>query len=404
MKTFIASVAALIAGISCTPMNQANSGTDEPAKDLPALSRTEIRATSQAAESINRLAFRLANVAHTTPGENRLISPYSIWTCLALLREGTAGESKNLLSEALFANPSTASDAIDGQRILGQRMVGTGSFTTANSIWLIGNLSLKSPYVQTANQQFAAEIRETASPAETVGLINDWVKSKTKDRIQKLFDILTNDTQLVLANALTFDGKWETTFDKSRTKNLDFTTTNGKVSVPTLSDARVLYFSSIDGAKMIRLDYAGGEFGLEILLPKPGAPLVAQADQWKALSSSLKVAQNVPIQLPKFKLSDELDLREPMAALGLGPLFDAIDITTMTDAMPKAALDQAVHKTFIELDEEGTKAAAVTGLSVQSVVSIQEFDFIADRPFLYAIKHIPSGTILFLGAIEDPSK
>jgi len=243
--------------------------------------------------------------------------------------------------------------------------------------------------------------------------INRWVEDHTNDRIQDLMPAGSVGplTRLVLANAVFFKGDWAKQFKASATFSEQFKTdAGGQVVVPMMSQEASFQYGQHPGLQVLSMPYAGGDLSMVILLPEANdglqkleAELSAETlKQWTGRLRKTKIV----VQVPKFKAESSFGLNPTMQAMGMTDAFTAgkADFSGMSDR-DGLFISDAVHKAFIEVNEEGTEAAAATGIAIRPM-SAQPMPvvFHADHPFLYLIRHEATGAILFMGRMMDPSK
>ena len=249
-------------------------------------------------------------------------------------------------------------------------------------------------------------------PDAARGIINAWVEKETHDKIKNLIPkgALTPLTKLVLTNAIYFKGTWEVPFEKSQTKAGPFHAGSEKQEVPLMNRHAAMSYAETPDYQAIELPYKGRETSMLVWLPRKAEGL---ADLEKALSgaaiaATVKAMQSrvtVDLTLPRFKVETESSLQEPLAALGMKDVFDEqkADLTGMHSGREALSISAVIHKAFVDVNEEGTEAAAATGVVVGATsvqLPVEPKVFRADRPFLFAIRHIPSSTVLFLGRLS----
>jgi serpin B len=279
----------------------------------------------------------------------------------------------------------------------------------ANSVWYREGLAVDTTFLERVRTAFEAEVDgvDFLDPA-TVGRINGWVDDKTRGTIDKLVDRLPPSTVLLLLNAVYFNGAWTHAFDPDETRSGPFTRGDGTpVTVDFMTRSRAeVRLGSWEGHRVLELPYGGEAYAMTVVLPEEGtAPQDVAADldpaAWSALAGALAEAE-ADVALPKFELEWQRTLNEDLRALGMEDAFlpGAADFTRMVPA-GGIWVDQVLQKSFVKVDEAGTEAAAVTGVIVTD--SAGPLPFRADRPFLLAIRERLSGTLLFLGIVDDPS-
>lgn len=369
----------------------------------------QAKAAMQLAGSRDQFAFALKNeMAKAQPGVNSCFSPLSIQLCLSMLLNGAAGSSQEDLKKTLSLGDQQLATVNLANRHLLEALSGK-EFTVANSIWMHGEVQPKPAFESVMTSDYKGEFFAVAEfDKAAVDQVNQWTADRTKGRITKLFDSFFPLTRVVLVNALTFDGKWTQPFNKERTKEADFHLSPGKVvQVPTMHQTEDLDYAELEGVKTLRLDYVGKQFAMVFLLPpaeQKAADFFAKLTpaQLKSYMSKLH-ATNVQVAIPKFELRSKYDLKPILSPLGMAPLFASGDFSGISDAVKDAKIAQVVHQTYIKVHEEGTEAAAATGVTV-AVKSLpaEPPSFRADRPFVYAIVHRPTGAIVFFGLVSDP--
>jgi serpin B len=295
--------------------------------------------------------------------------------------------------------------------------------SVANSLWMQKGRPWRASYLATARDDFRAglfEVDFARNPDAAADRINRWVEKETRDRIQKLIGpgTLTPETRLVLANAIYFKARWESEFKKSSTEPLDFTRTDGtKVKAPLMFQRSDFGLREEEGLQVLRMPYDGGACALYVLLPAKhdGLPelerkFTAEAlERWTG-TKDLR-GERVNVWLPRFKFTVPVQLNGALQRMGMKEAFsDAANFKGMTDSADPLKITDVLHKAFVELDEQGTEAAAATAAAVAALTAAPQRpdppvkEFRADRPFLFALVHEPTGAPLFLGRVLDPTK
>lgn len=298
------------------------------------------------------------------------------------------------------------------------------SLNIANRLFGQEGFAFCRPFLKQVDALFAAPLQKMdfrkKGDAER-GKINAWVEKQTHDRIKDLIpsEGLTSDTTLVLVNALYFKAAWESGFAKSATKDVPFHLSSGSTEkVPSMVKQENLRYHRGKGFKSVALPYVGGALQLLVLVPDEVdglAKLEAALDHKTLLECGKADHREVHLELPKFRLTAaSMNLNEPLMRLGLKTAFDdppqSADFNEMAPKKPDdyLAIAKVFHKTFIELNEEGTEAAAATAVLIMRATAAmpstppKPIVLKADRPFLFAIQHQSTGACLFLGRIADP--
>ena len=279
----------------------------------------------------------------------------------------------------------------------------------ANSLWLDDTLKLKTPYQRTMAQKFRATIEQTdfdGDPLGSAGKVNRWASQKTRGKIS---NVLAPDPSIraVLANAIYFKGNWSEQFDAKRTRPATFFAAGGtRVKANMMHQSKSFAYAETPELQAIKLPYQGDELEMTLLLPSKNSSLSALEKNFSPswLRSLAFRRQPVNTSIPKFKLEAKYKLKQPLTRMGMGRAFsNGANFARMSPESLK--IDKVNHDTYVEVDEKGTEAAAVTTVTMVRTTSVarRPVAFRADRPFLFTITHRPSRTQLFLGRITNPN-
>lgn len=393
-----------------------------------------------AANAINALGVDLLRQsAH--PGENALLSPYSIQSALAMTYAGAEGDTRIEMAKVLhypkddsvvhrsFAALRKALDDVmqKSAREAEQTQKWGGkmdpiTLNTANRLFGQTGYAFREPFLELVKNNYGAPFEPMDFAGNFVGAtkhINGWVEDQTRQRIRNLIpDGALNDlTRLVLVNAIYLKAPWADAFYEPATKPQPFHLgANNLISVPTMTATRSLGYARRDGFTVLAKPYRGGEFQFLILLPDKvdGLAAVEKALTVRQLADGARLnSQEVILYLPKFKLEPPaMALGRELQALGMKTAFDQPPRSANFDRIaPRRANDyiyisEVFHKTFLALDEKGTEAAAATAVVVVVKSGVREkpkpIEVRVDHPFLFAIQHRASGACLFLGHVNDP--
>ena len=367
----------------------------------------------------NAIAFKFYAREAAKPG-NVFFSPYSIQTAFAMVYEGARGKTAKEIA-SVFAFQEKTADLRSSLGVLKKDLAAAAKgaeFNQANSFWAQKDYKFLPAYLKTLRRSYGAEARQVnfkTKAEEARGEINGWTEKRTKGKIKDLFPEGSLDplSRLVLVNAVYFKGTWQEPFKKEMTSDADFTKAGGekiKVKMMAASGTRNAEYSENEELQALRLPYKGGGLSMVVLLPRPGKGLAATeksltGEKLESLRKGL-AERKVKVFLPKFTFSSGFVLNDALAELGMPAAFGlGADFSGM-DGTDKLYIQKAFHKAFVEVNEEGTEAAAATGVAM-GVKSMPSFDFAlfrADRPFLFLIEDSKSGLILFMGRMEDPLK
>jgi serpin B len=387
-----------------------------PAEPLPAI-RPGAR---EAAAAVNAFAFDLYAQLRARPG-NLCLSPYSIHTALAMAHEGAAKQTADQLAAALHLTPI----AREGQRVLHTRLQAPGNhgfeLAVANRLWLGRAANALPAYSTRLASDFLADAQTVDFSTPTaINTINAWASQRTHGRIPAVLapGDVSSATALVLTNALYFKGNWDIPFQKSATKEGDFfPAPERKTRAMLMFQNKKHAYAYIEAAgtvpafRALSLDYTGGDLAMLLLLPDLG-----QLDQLEAALTDQLVTDvlqhishtQLPVTLPRFTITDSFSLRPTLESLGITSAFDSktadfSNISPLPNSEP-LFLSAVLHRTFIEVNEEGTEAAAVTvaGATAASAIPMKPAEFKADHPFLFLLRDQGTGAILFLGRFNTP--
>jgi len=380
---------------------------------------------AKVAEGCNRFAFDLYARLKGAEG-NLFLSPYSISTALTMTYAGARGETADQMAKVLCL-PASGEDVHGAYGALQNDLNAAGAkgafdLVVANRLWGQKGYGFLPDYLALVEKKYGAGLEQVDFAGATEAArqtINVWIEKQTRDKIKDLLKpgVLDAMTRLVLTNAIYFKGKWAEEFDKKLTRDEDFfLTPEKKVAAPLMHQkAKFGYFEG-DGLQALELPYQGDRLTMVVLLPKRNVPPGAK-DGLAALETALsaeKLAEwigqlrrrEVQVALPRFKTTAEFSLAETLVAMGMADAFNpnAADFSGMTGTKD-LFISAVVHKAFVDVNEEGTEAAAATGVVV-GVTSMPEPPpvFRADHPFLFLIRDTKTGAILFLGRILDPTK
>ena len=351
---------------------------------------------------------------------NLFLSPFSISTALGMAAAGAKGKTRAEMDAVLHLPPDApAAFGAVFKSLNEQPDAAKRGFTlaTANALWAQQGYPWKPEYKTLVAADYGAglfdvDFKGAAEAARAT--INAWVEKETHDKIKDLLPegSVAADTRLVLTNAIYFKGDWADPFKKEATKDLAFTTASGtKVEAPLMHRVGAYDYAEADGYQVLDLPYAGKRVSMTVILPTKPDGLAAvekelTGDALGAMLKRLRRERVVRVHLPKFKAEKAFELSGPLQALGMKAAFGAADFSGMSTA-ESLSISAVLHKAFVDVNEEGTEAAAATAIVFARPVSLkprpQPKHFRADRPFLYLIRDHQTGTVLFLGRLSDPT-
>lgn len=368
-----------------------------------------------AANAINRFGLALHKVL-PKPTENLVYSPFSVAAAMSMTLAGARGRTASEIVSALsLQNPDTVH--ADLKDLMAGLITGAGSndkLAIANALWLQQGASILTPFLDTVRQNYQAEskaldFQRAAEPSRQE--INRWVADHTAGKILDLLGpgTITPLTRLVLTNAIYFKGSWASAFDPSRTSDEPFYLNGGStVSTPMMHREGRYGYSASGDMQVLELPYKDGRLSMVILLPakKDGlAKLESQlTDENLRKWAAAGPARTVHVTLPKFKLSSGFSLNEALRQVGIRDAFtDAADFSGI-NGQKNLSLTAVMHKAMIEVNEQGTEAAAATGavIGLTSTMRPEPDAFRADHPFLYLIRDRKTNCLLFAGRVVNP--
>ena len=405
----------LVVFLAATACSDPSGPADGPTPRITQLPRALSTGEQAVITASNAFGFGLLReLDRTRADSNIFMSPLSASMALGMTMNGAAGETFEEMRRALaFGTASRAEinasyrSLIDMLRALDP----TVDFRIANSIWYRTGFPFESAFLDEARQYFDAKVAGLDfNAASAVPTINDWVKQSTNSKIDKIVDPpIDPDVVMYLINAIYFNGAWTARFEKDQTRPDQFTTIDGTTApIDMMRRTDTVRVAETPDLQVVELPYGGGAYAMTILLPKPGKAvrdLVASLspDSWQTAVGS-GAAREVELQMPKFKLRWEAVLNEPLQSLGMQLPFRGglADFTRMSSDGKRLYISRVKQKSYVDVHEEGTEAAAVTSVEIRVVCACGPQVIRIDRPFVFAIRERLSGTILFMGKIVRP--
>jgi serpin B len=355
--------------------------------------------------------------------DNLFYSPYSISLALAMTYAGARGETAQQMADTLhFTLPQAllhpAFNSLDlelserGQGAKGKDGEGF-RLNIVNAIWGQKDYKFLPTFLDTLAENYGAGLRLldfVGAPEESRLTINNWVSDQTEGRIEELIPqgLISAITRLVLTNAIYFNAAWQHPFNQDMTEDGPFYLLDGgKVTVPMMRQTELFGYTEGDGYQAVELEYDGGELSMIILLP--------QVDRFETFEASLDTQlvdaivkdlepRRIDLMMPRFEFESSFSLREVLAQMGMPVAFSgSADFSGMTGNYDLFIAD-VVHKAFVSVDEAGTEAAAATAVGMElTAVPEEPVEVTIDRPFIFLIRDIQTGTILFVGRIMNTS-
>ena len=360
----------------------------------------------------------LKEITKEQPEKNVFISPYSVSTVLQMVENGAGGATKKEMRETLGITAMSQTAQNDANRELSQSIHAATSnlvLSTANAVWYRKGIAVKPEFIAVNRQSYQATVAALNfdDPA-SVGIINSWVSDQTHGRIPGMLSgPIEPATYLYLANAVYFKGQWTKPFEAKDTKDREFHLRRGSLKkLPMMNQGGSFSYRRGTGYQAVRLTYEGWNLGMYVFLPDANSSpekllAIMNGDNWQRITKPGFSDRDGTLMLPRFKFEYGVDLARPLQALGIKSAFAQTANFTALCNEP-VFISEAKQKTFVEVNEKGTEAAAVTGLTMQTssfeMNPPKPFKMIVDRPFLVVIEDSASNTILFMGVIFDPAQ
>ncbi len=408
MKNFLFFAAVLLFAASCK-----KNGDDSiiPAKPIDLTTRS---AEKVAADNAFAFEFFRETLAVADDKTNAFVSPLSLTMALGMLYNGTSPDAAVEMATALGVGDFTPEEINVHYQALVRALLAADPRTTlsiANSIWARESYPVKPAFYDVNRTYYDAEVQSRDfSLQATLDEINRWCADKTNDRIPEILKIIPDDAVMYLINAVYFKGQWKFEFDKAETRDEYFRLADGsRKSVKMMSQEADLSYYWDETLNCVDLPYGNDAFSMMVMMPtrEDGSldELIAalDADTYGKVADGLHET-GVMLKLPRWKQGCEFLLKDAVENLGIGRIFAPGNLDNIADDS-RLFVSEIKQKTFVEVTEEGTEAAAVTSVEA-GVTSVGpgsgSMFFIADRPFLYLIRERSTGAILFMGRMDNP--
>ncbi len=393
--------------------------------------KTQMENTTQTSNNIqqmprslqnNMYAFDVFKILSQENSGNMILSPFSISTALAMTYAGAKEKTADQMQKTLYFNENNESFHKEFSEWK-EQILALGSendqLQSANSLWAQKDFHFVEDYFQLIEQYYQSSLYRVDyknTDREIIrNEINDWVAGKTNDLIRELIKpgVLVEDTRLVLINAIYFLSQWKIAFDSNSTREDKFYVENdNSVKVPFMYMKDVLNYFENEQMQLLEMEYEGSDFSMVAVLPSESSSIQQLLDEtqgeefWNLLEKM--EMQEAEVLFPSFRTRSSFDLEEVLSSMGMPLAFsNKADFSGMTQEND-LKIDKVIHEAYIDVNEEGTEAAASTAVVMIRKTSTIDQEpikvFRADRPFIYFIKENKSNTILFLGKVTDPSK
>lgn len=389
----------------------ASDDSDEDGDEAMDDEQPEASGEEAAAESVN--AFSHALFERTDEG-NAVFSPTSISTAMAMVYAGAGGETAEQIASAMVYPDAAVeslgalSQALDGRDIEGDEK--SLVLDIANDLWVDDGLDIGESYLETVDAEFGAEptgLDFADAPDEARNEINERVAEQTREKIEELVseEMITDQTRTILTNAVYFEGSWATPFDEEETQAASFDTGDEEVDVDMMKQTEYFRRGDGDNFKALQMGYHGDDLAALVVLPDEGAMDEVEADfDADTFANTVEELEReyVRLQFPRFEVQERLTLGETLQEMGIEAAFS--EEADFDGIHPDLFLEAVVHEAVMEVDEEGTEAAAATaaGMGITSQPP-EPSEFVVDRPFFFYVYDRPTGAIVFATRVVDPS-
>jgi serpin B len=348
-------------------------------------------------------------------GQNIFLSPTSIGVCLSMAYNGAATETSTAMANALRLQGMSVNELNDAYaqwRAALQKPHSMIDLEIANSIWARNGAQFRPEFIDANKRFYGAEVTTlNFSDPNSASVINSWVNTKTRGKIERIVDNISGDSMLFLVNAVYFKGKWTSAFDRANTADGYFTAASGvRQQRPMMRQRGDYQYLENENFQAISLPYGEGDWSMYVFLPSQTSSLSSfeknlTPANWDAWIDDFELGSG-EIVMPRFKVEYEVTLNNALKAMGMGVAFDPqrADFSGMLQTSLRPFISEVKHKAFAEVNEEGTEATAATSTEVRvisAMIPSKKFRMVVDRPFFFAIRDNTSGALLFLGSVTN---
>ncbi len=397
MRTSIALLALMVGGCATS-------------SSPPLVAAVAVHAAGQASMASGVALFRA--VAADEAG-NIALSPVSLTGAMAPVAAGARGETRLAIDRAMsFGGGDVLAPTGAMLRSLAQKRPG-GRVDIANALWLADDLTPNPEFVAAAKRELGADVARVdfRAGAAAAKRINDWARDNTEGRVPHIIDPPFDQTRLVITNAVYLLADWAEAFDAKDTASEDFFAPGKTIQAPLMKRIGSYRMIEDGDAQILDLPYRDGRMSLSVILPirRGGLASIERKLASDGLARQLAALDAAPmrmveVRIPKAEFSGKFNLNRPLQSMGMGIAFtERADLTGI--ANESLAISRVLQNTFLKIDEKGTEAAAVTAIDIVATgMMIHEGPtFRADHPFLFVLRDKPTGALLFIGRIADPT-
>lgn len=417
VTTAIPTVSPSITPVPTVTVTPSSAPTASPSPtEIPLTDGWQSLPSGEVTRNLNSFAMTL--FSKTESGKNAFLSPYSISTALAMVKEGAAGETEKQLRTTLGLPKNGVKEFFNETSSALESSVAGFEFKTANAQWIAKSFALRQEFVDTLKRYYSASAYQldfAGNPQDASDSINAWVSNKTNARIKDLVkpEMFDGYTRLVLTNAVYFNASWLVPFDAAQTLEKDFfvqPSSPVKVQMMSMVGSQSEFSYGESGqAQVLAMPYQGWRAEMLVVLPKQGVPLEqVEANLSKIIEQTPAYSSKVDISLPRFSFTSAYSLNDWLASAGIVDAFDPAkaDFSRMDGNAHNLFISSVLHKAFVKVNEAGTEAAAATAIIAVGTSYNPALPkvFNADHPFDFVIRDTQTGLILFVGRVSDPTQ
>lgn len=368
--------------------------------------------SQQLVEADNAFGLDIFQRLNASEDGNFMVSPLSVSQALAMTYNGAEGETKTAMEDALKVAGLTSDEINQSYQTLVDALLKADNRVTldiAQSIWYRQGFYVEPGFITTNQNYYDAEISELDfGRSDALDIINGWIENETHGKIKDMIERIDPNHVMFLINAIYFKGSWQSKFDAENTTQKPFYVDADKtVNVDMMQKSDSVMYQQNDLFAAIEMPYGRGNFNMVVLLPNSDkniddVAVELTAENWDAWMNSFHAVNDLNVQLPKFKAEYEVKLNDVLSAMGMEIAFTPGADFSGIDGNGNIWIDYVQHNTFVEVNEEGTEAAAATVVAMIYNAAMPA-SFNANRPFIYAIAEKETGAILFIGKIVQPN-
>ncbi|TQD23988.1 serpin family protein [Methanolobus vulcani] len=367
----------------------------------------------------NAFAFDMYSKIIVENEQNVFFSPYSIFTAIAMCYDGAENSTEEQIANVFNFPLNKTILEISSKSMISEINSGNGEYEleTANALWIQTDYPIKNQYISNVGNYYSGKVTKlnfVNQPENSRVLINDWIENKTNDKIKDPIPngVINSETRLILTNTIYFNGIWKKEFDIENTQNQPFyPSKDEEISVETMYAKKYFSYGESSNAKILELPYKGNDLYMYIVLPNENEigdfETSFSLNDYNTLKSNMDSKYEVRTWLPKFKFETKTDLSNSLIKMGMIDAFDDTKSTFSGISDEKLTISNIVHQAFVDVQEEGTEAAATTvmyftGSPAPGTEQPEIVTFKADHPFIFLIEDKRTGCILFMGKVESP--